>query len=79
MTRRGVLCRECAKKQGDGFFVSEAAVYTMQYIISSTVEKLYTFHVSDTVLKELEELMELFYRMTIDKKMKSLEILKSMY
>jgi len=66
-------------QQGDGLFVSEAAVYTMQYIISSTVEKLYTFHVSDTVLKELEELMELFYRVTIDKKMKSLEILKSMY
>ena len=79
MMRRGVLCEECAKKQGDGLFVSEAAVYTMQYIISSTVEKLYTFHVSDTVLKELEELMELFYRVTIDKKMKSLEILKSMY
>ncbi len=79
MARRGLLCEECAKKQKDGFRVSEAAVYTMQYIISSTVEKLYTFNVSDAVLRELDEMMELFCRVTIDKKMKSLEILKSMY
>lgn len=79
MRRGGVYCGECRSRGEDARPVSEAAVYTMQYIISSPVEKLYTFLVSDSVLEELGILTEQFCRMYMDRNMKSLDILKSMY
>lgn len=77
--KRGILCGECVKSRKGGQPVSEAAVYTMQYILFSEVEKLYTFTVSEEVLGELKDIMEQLCRMNIDRKMKSLKILKSMY
>ena len=79
LKRSGIFCGECKVQAEDGFWVSEAAVYTMQYIISSSIEKLYTFKVSEEVLQELKRLIERFAGRYIDKNMKSLEILKSMY
>lgn len=73
----GMLCRECHGNRGQR--LSASAVYAMQYIISSPVEKLYTFNVSDEVLDELKEAVEHFMRRYVDKSMKSLEILKSVY
>lgn len=75
--RGGILCREC---QGDrGQHLSEPAVYAMQYIISSPIGKLYTFTVSDSVLAELKEAVGSFMHRYMDRSMKSLEILESMY
>ena len=51
----------------------------MQFIIASSIEKLYTFNLSDNILQELKEIVGLIYRRNIDRNMKSLEILKSMY
>lgn len=75
--RGGILCGECRGQED--MLISEAAVYAMQYIISSPIEKLYTFNVSDTVLAELKRAVGQFMSRYIDKGMKSLEILKSMY
>ncbi len=73
----GVLCRECHGNRGQ--VLSESAIYAMQFVISSPIEKLYTFNVSEEVLIELKKAVEQFMRQYIDKNMKSLEILKSMY
>lgn len=73
----GLRCGTCAGS-GRGLPVSEAAVYTMQYIISSTIEKLYTFRVSEDVLGELRTAVGQFAGKNMDRKMKSLEILQSM-
>lgn len=75
--RGGILCEECRGQEE--MYLSEGAVYAMQYIISSTIEKLYTFNVSNEVLSELKRAVGQFMNHCIDKKMKSLEILKSMY
>ena len=48
----------------------------MQYIISSSIEKLYTFTVSAQVQKELKQLMKQYIRHHIDKNFKSLEVLE---
>lgn len=73
--RNGVLCRKCRNTAEDAISINDSTVYTLQYIISSSIEKLYTFTVSKEVLKELSMVGNRFKTLHIDKKMKSLEIL----
>lgn len=73
----GVLCESCSKKADDAFQISESTVYTMQYIITSTIEKLFTFKVSDEVLSELSHIMKKYMKLYIDKEFKSLPILET--
>lgn len=77
-TKCGVLCEECKNKYSDTFEINESTVYTLQYIISSTIEKLYTFTVTTFVLSELEMIRNRYFVLYIDKSFKSLEILKSL-
>lgn len=49
--------------------------YAVNYIVNSTVEKLYTFTVTEPVLEELSQIAAVFRKRFIDRKMKSLEIL----
>lgn len=52
--------------------------YAVNYIVNTSVEKLYTFTVTKPVLDELSQIAELFENRFIDRKMKSLEILHEM-
>ena len=72
----GMICSECQALAPEGILVSPATVYTLQYIVSSTIEKLYTFTVSDEVLMELGKVMKQYTGTHIDKNFKSLEILE---
>ena len=56
----------------------ESTRYALQYIADSSVEKLYSFKVSDEVLQELEEIAGIYQRRFVDRKMKSLEILEGL-
>ncbi len=58
--------------------LSESAAYAIQYIASSSIEKLYTFTVNDTVLEELQEVAELYRKRFMLYNFKSLEILKTL-
>ena len=53
--------------------------YAVNYIVNSTVEKLYTFTVTEQVLEELSQIADLFRSRFIDRKMKSLEILQEFH
>lgn len=76
---RGLLCNQCAPKERmSAIPVSPATIYTMQYIIGTPVEKLYTFTVSDEVLENLKDVMERYRNQYIDRRFKSLEILTLM-
>ena len=55
--------------------ISPAAIYTMQYIISTPIETIYTFTVSDDVLNNLKSVIERYRNQYIDRRFKSLEIL----
>lgn len=74
--RRGMLCGNCQNQGGSHVVpMNAAAVYTVQYIISSPIEKLYTFRVSDEVLESIRKMMDRYRNRYIDKKFKSLEVL----
>lgn len=59
----GVLCSHCGKLERS-IKLDESTLYTIQYIMSSTVEKLYTFKVSSKVLHQLmricKEIMDVY-------------------
>lgn len=71
---RGTLCKECGKTEG-AFAIQLSTIYAMQYIITSPIEKLYTFQLSEAVLLELERIMKSYMEQYIDKKFKTLKIL----
>lgn len=74
----GLLCSACASKLGDCIKVTGSTVYTMQYIISSSIEKLYTFTVTNNVLQELRHCMKQYRNTYVDKKFKSIEVLETL-
>ncbi len=55
--------------------LEDSTVYAVNYILESPVEKLFTFTVSDSVLRELKVLAEMYCQKAFDREMKSLEIL----
>ena len=77
MLHSGVICAECIGKAKDGLSLNPSTIYTMQYIISTEVERLYTFTVSAEVQAELRMVMDRWRERYLEKKMKSLEILES--
>ena len=72
----GLICKECQGIAPDAIEVGGSTLYTLQYIVSSTIEKLYTFTVSDEVLTELGRIMKQYMTTHVDKTFKSLEILE---
>lgn len=75
--KQGVICWECMYEVR-GERLLESTIFTMQYVISSAVEKLYTFTVTEEVLQEFGRIVERFRRTYIDKSFKTLEILESL-
>ena len=53
----------------------ESTAYAAAFIVGTPVEKLYTFKVTEKVLKELQEITDEFRKRFIDRNFKSLEIL----
>lgn len=74
--KNGALCAGCMDKRSEHLL--QSTVFTMQYVISSTIEKLYTFTVSPEVLREFSHIQERFRKTYVDKKFKTLEILESL-
>ncbi len=58
--------------------VSESAVYAWEFIISSPLEKLYTFVLKEAVQRELQECVEINKRRFLDREFKSLGILREL-
>lgn len=69
----GAICSSC----GTGMIsMSGSTLYTLQFILCSSIEKLYTFRVSDEVLSELRKIIKEFMRIHIDHQFKSLMFLQ---
>lgn len=80
-SQSGMLCKECRSSEygnGGSIKVSEAALYTLQYILSAPLTKLYTFTVSGEVLKTLGHCVDSHAKGQIDKELKSLKVLEMM-
>lgn len=73
--RAGLVCENCRAQVRDTMQIRPTTVYTLQYIITSTIEKLYSFTVNDEVLQDLSRLMDQYLRFAMDRTLKSLEML----
>lgn len=73
--RGGCLCSECRKYSTDRISLAEGTLYTLQYIISTSIEKLYSFLVSEKVQDQLMKISSSFLRQHIRGEFKSLEML----
>ena len=58
--------------------LKEATLYSLHYIASSSVEKLYTFSVTEEGLEELVSVADQYRKRFMDREFKSLEILKTL-
>ena len=74
----GLVCGECRGDVIDGMLLDNSTLYSMQYIESSSIGKLYTFTVTDKVLAELEKVMGRLMEVYVGKKFKSLGILETL-
>lgn len=74
----GLLCSECGRMHKGVIWLLESSIYTMQYILSAPVEKLYTFLVTAEVMEQLDKVVEAYFRQHVTKKFNSLEILASL-
>lgn len=73
----GLVCEECLEKAGDAVKILPSTLYTVQYVISSKIEKLYSFVLTEEVFTEFEELVNRYSSLYIEKNFKSLEILRA--
>lgn len=73
--RGGTLCSECGPKE-HAIHMDESTSYTMQYIISARVEKLYTFTVTEHVMAQLQMIMKKYVQRYLNHTFKSLKIIE---
>lgn len=70
---QGIFCEDCGKGIR-GIHISETTAYTLQRILSSKVEKLYSFSVSETVISELETVSSAYLKNRVQKEFHSLDL-----
>lgn len=58
--------------------VSDSANYTWEFVVASPIEKLYTFTVTEEVLQEFGQCVEINKSRYVDREFHSLEILKTL-
>ena len=73
--RNGVVCASCRNQKGVTD-ISPAALYALQFTVSTPIDKLYSFTVKDEVLNELTQVMHRCVDAYVDKRMKSLDMLE---
>lgn len=78
MGHSGCVCDQCVNAVKDARPISATALYTLQYIICSPIEKLYTFTLKPEIIRETGKWMERYMERGTDRRFKSLEILKLM-
>jgi DNA repair protein RecO (recombination protein O) len=72
----GIFCKSCASQIADAAEIQESTTYTMQYVISSKIQQLYRFTVSEQVLTELQRIMKEYLQHYVGHSFKSLKILE---
>jgi len=57
--RHGMICKECFETES-GMEISGSTLYAMQFIVSSSLEKLYTFVLNDETEEELTRILDAY-------------------
>lgn len=74
----GCICEGCRKQVKDGIPVSTSALYTLQYMVATPLEKIYSFTLKSEVEREVTRWVKRCIDRYTDKRFKSLEILEVM-
>lgn len=77
LSANGLICGTCMERHS-AKKISESAVYTLQYILSASMDKLYSFQVTQQVFSEIDEVVDKYFGHFVTKKFNSLQILSSM-
>lgn len=77
-TYGGLVCKSCGLKYKISKRVSNTLVYTLQYILSAPLNKLYGFNLEAAAEEELSWVANRFRCEYVDKNFKSLEILSTL-
>ena len=72
---RGCICEKC-HPSAEAVRLEDSTFYALQYIVTSSIEKLYTFTVTESVLLQLEQMAAYCMRLATDKKFKSLQFIE---
>lgn len=80
LSEGGLVCTECAAKEKKfaneyPIKLSADAKYTLQYILTSPVQKLYAFTVTDNVLEELKHFMKSYIARYLPHKFRTLDFI----
>ncbi len=75
----GVLCDSCRGGSVGLMKLSGSTLYTLQFILTTPIERLYTFTVNDQVMRELKSLMKEYLTIMVSGPFKSLEVLETLY
>jgi len=76
VSNHGLLCAECVKKCIDGIQLLPGTVYALQFILSTPLEKLYTFKVTEEVLGQIKEVTDRYLAVNRNHKFNSLEFIE---
>ena len=71
----GVYCKDCAKDIYDGIVLSKDVLYTLQYIVTMPLTKLYNFVLNDETLTILKKVVNCLENTCFDKKFKSKDMI----
>lgn len=71
----GIVCKTCSKQQKSVMKISNNTIYTMRYILSASIDGLYSFDVNEVIKHELTMIMKKFIEYHLNHKFKSLDFL----
>lgn len=72
----GMLCKSCREADRYGIVMDHSTLYTLQYIVGASPERMYNFIVKEEVLRKLRKIVTLYMEHYVGREFKSLEILK---
>lgn len=73
----GLICNDCISTIKKARKLQDSTIYTMQFIIATSIEKLFTFMITDRILEELGSCITKYLKIYIAYTFKSLEVLDS--
>lgn len=74
MAARQAFCPAC-RREGEGEYLSPSAVYTLQYILTAPLTKLYSFQITKDIFLPLSNLLERWKKRYLDRDFKSLALI----
>ncbi len=75
--RGGTFCPRCRDGQ-KCWEIHESTRYAMQFIVSTSIEKLFTFQLSDEVLAEFQKIMKQYMNTYVSHRFHSLQIIEEL-